>query len=190
MTENNEFLPLGYEVPSSADGYMKFEQGDNRFRILCSPILGWEYWVTDSEGKRKPLRKRMEQPFSTLEVEEPESIKHFWAMVVYNYNTEKIQILEITQKGIQKILRALAKDKDWGTPVQTYDIVVNKTGEKLETKYEVLPKPIKKIDPGIVAAYEALNINLHALYDGADPFADVEDKETEDIVEDAVRAGL
>ena len=50
------FLPDGYEVPkSSGGGYMKFKQGANKFRILSSPVLGWEYWTESKEastGKR------------------------------------------------------------------------------------------------------------------------------------------
>lgn len=166
----NDFLPNEYEVPAKSGNYMKFEDGENRFRILSSPILGWEYWVDTEDGGRKPLRKRMETPFSTVEVDEPEKIKHFWAMSVYNYKEKKVQILEITQKSIQKILRALAKDEDWGSPKE-YDIVITKTGEKLDTEYQVTPKPAKKMDAGIIKAYEDMHIKLEALYDGADPFA-------------------
>lgn len=162
----NSFLPNDYEVPQSNGNYMKFEKGDNKFRILSTPIMGWESWED-----KKPIRRHMNNPFSTLEVEDPEQIKHFWAMVVYNYQAEKVQILEITQKGIQKTLKVLATDEDWGNPVQAYDIVVNKTGEKMETKYEVLPKPAKAMAKEILEAYEAMHINLSALYEGEDPFA-------------------
>lgn len=181
MTDDiNEFLDPSYEVPSKASGYMKWTEGANRFRILCSPILGWETWQDTTDGGRKPIRHRMDDPFSVNDVEDPKSIKHFWAMVVYNYAEEKIQILEITQKSIQKSIRALAKDADWGSPLG-YDIVVTRTGEKLTTEYEVQPKPAKKMDEGILQVFEDMHIHLEALYDGKDPFA-------EDIAEDAVKA--
>ena len=35
----------------------------------------------------------------------PTSIKHFWAFVVWNYNDNLIQILEITQATIQRGLK-------------------------------------------------------------------------------------
>lgn len=183
----DDFLPKDYEVPSSSDNYMKFIKGENRFRILSSPILGYEYWVGDGSS-RKPVRVPMNQPIKTNEVDDIDSIKHFWAMVVWNYEAEKIQILEITQKGIQKTLRALAKDPDWGSPVMNYDVVVTRNGDGMETKYEVLPKPAKKIDPGIVALYKDMQIDLNALYRGDDPF-NATDKE-EDILLDVVSAGL
>jgi len=173
-----------YEVPSSSDKYMKFQSGENKFRIMSSPITGWEIWVDTEDGGRKPVRHSMDKPFTQDEIDDPALIKHFWAMVVWNYKDEKVQILEVTQKSIQKTLRALSKDPDWGTPVQTYDLVVTKTGEKLETEYEVLPKPSKKMDEGIVKLYEDMNIKLEALYEGKDPFNSDLDK----LVEDTFKA--
>ena len=166
-----DFLPTDYEVPQRPGNYMKFADGENRFRILNSPILGWEAWEDTPEGGRKPIRRRMNKPFATDEVSDPEQIKHFWAMPVWNYRDERVQILEITQKGIQKSLRALAKDEDWGSP-KGYDLVVTKSGQKLETEYQVNPKPHKKLDSEITSMYEGMHINLEALYEGNDPFTE------------------
>ncbi len=165
-----DFLPETYEVPTASNGYMKFVKGENRFRIMSSPILGYEYWITTEDGGRKPVRTRLDEKIDISKVEDQDQVKHFWAMVVYNYNIEKIQILEITQKGIQKTLRALAKDKDWGSPVQTYDIVVTRNGDGMETKYEVLPKPAKTLPSAITELYKGTQINLEALFASKDPF--------------------
>ena len=51
-------LPENYEVPESAGNYMKFEEGENTFRIVSNVIVGWEYWIEDAEGNRKPIRVR------------------------------------------------------------------------------------------------------------------------------------
>lgn len=180
-----DFLPTDYKVPSSSDKYMKFVKGDNRFRILTSPILGYEIWKDDGD-KRVPIRTRMSVPFTTEQAPDPEDIKHFWAMVVYNYANKTVQILEITQKGIQKTLKALAQDEDWGSPVQKYDIVVTKAGDGMETKYEVLPKPATKMDDGIIELFNTMKINLNALYDGKDPYAEV----TEEVNNDEISTGM
>jgi len=164
------FLPENYEVPSSNDKYMKFQKGENRFRILSSPIIGYEWWE-EVNDKKTPKRIPLGVPIPVAEISDPESIKHFWAMGVYNYTNKKIQILEITQKGIQKTLRALAKDEDWGSPVLNYDIVVTKTGDGMETKYEVLPKPATKLLEGVQEAYKDMEIRLEALFEGKDPFS-------------------
>ena len=176
-----DFLPKGYEIPSSGNYYMKFdEQGEHRFRILSPPILGNEGWLD-----KKPVRKKMDESFEVSEVEDPSKIRHFWAMVVWNYKAGRIQILEITQKTILKALKTLADDPDWGNPVGNngYDIVVMKTGDGMDTEYQTNPKPKKKLDPDILKELKETKINLEALFTGADPFADSK-AATEELTEE------
>lgn len=164
-------LPDNYEVPQKAGNYMKFLDGENKFRFLTPAILGWETWQELDNGTRKPLRTPMDKPFDVSQVEEgdPRNIKHFWAFVVWNYKEEKVQILEITQKGIQKSLRALEKSKDWGS-LLNYDILVTKEGQKLETEYHVNPVPPKVLSKDIIEAFKQTDIKLEALFKGDDPF--------------------
>lgn len=163
------FLPDDYKVPSKADGYMKLQQGENRIRIMTQPILGWEWWVDDGE-RRAPRRVRQ---YQDIPASEAEHAKHFWAMIVYSYEAKQFQILELTQKSIQRTIQSLSRDEDWGEPTG-YDIVITKTGEKMETEYEVKPKPAKPLDEEIVQAFKKVSINLDALYEGSDPFATAE----------------
>lgn len=170
----SNFLPDDYEVPQKGGNYMKFKDGENRFRILTSPILGYEWWEQDGETRR-PVRVRMTDKI--VMTEESEKAKHFWAMPVYNYNENAIQILEITQATVQKAIKALAKDKDWGSPIN-YDLVVTRSGKELNTEYQVQPKPAKTLDKAIADKFAQTNIRLEALYEGEDPFAsevDVDD---------------
>ncbi len=183
-----EFLPKGYAIPDKGGSYCKFTKGDNRFRVLGSPIIGWEGWKTDPNGGKHPIRKHMTESFLPTEIDEPDDCKHFWAMPVYNYAAEAIQILEITQKGIQKSMKQLAADADWGNP-RDYDIVVVRSGDGMETSYEVMPKPKKTLDAGIKKAYEEMQINLEALFEGKDPFAAASEAQAAQIA-DEVDAGL
>jgi hypothetical protein len=190
MNTNNDFLPQGYAVPVKSSNYMKLQPGENRLRILCSPIIGWEWWEEGAEGSRRPVRIRLSDKIPAgVPMEGDNRVRHFWAMVVYNYQEEQIQILEVTQATIQRTLKGLAADADWGNP-KNYDIVINRVGEKLETKYEVLPKPARALDKGIVQAYEDMHINLAALFDGGDPFAEVASAAGAKLADDAVKAGL
>ncbi len=193
MTNKDDFLPKGYEVPSAASGYMKFAQGENKFRVLSKAIVGWEYWI-DQDGKRKPLRKRFDEPFTTEEIDgDLENVRHFIAFVVWNhkalFDKEKeewvgaVQILEITQKGIQRTLTGLNHSEDWGSPTG-YDIAVFRTGEGLETTYEVVPSPPKEMSKEIASAYRAISIDLEALYDGNDPFNSDKVKEMGELGEE------
>jgi hypothetical protein len=186
------FLPDNYK--EEVGNYHKFQSGDNNFRILSSAIVGNEYWKTtigeDGKEVRKPIRKHLNEtiPMSDIGVDkngEPEKIKRFWAFVIWNRDYDKIQIMEITQGGIQKALYALTKSPKWGD-IKGYDITVTKTGEKLNTEYSVMPNPKEDIDPGIVQLYKDMNINLDAMFSGDDPF--VSDKTSK--IADEVFEGL
>jgi hypothetical protein len=159
---NDDFLPTDYEVPSESN-YMRFQQGENRFRILSKPIIGWEDWKD-----KKPLRFQYNnKPKQAVDPTKP--IKHFWAMVVWDYAKNKVSILEITQKSILSIIQGLCKDPDWGNPTE-YDIKVKKTGSDMETKYETTPTPHKALAENIKTAFYGLKIDLNALFTGNDPF--------------------
>ena len=90
-------------------------------------------------------------------------------MPVWNYKAKRVQILEITQKGIQRTLRSLAKDEDWGSPLG-YNISVVRTGEGLQTEYETIPAPPSELSDEIKNAHAAMKINLEALFSGEDPY--------------------
>jgi hypothetical protein len=111
------FINKDYEIPQAPSKYMRFEEGKgeagkNIFRILGSfedgtAIMGYEFWKTviDENGKstRKPVRRKMDESIFPDELEindktgEIEMAKHFWAVPVYNYKANCIQILELTQ---------------------------------------------------------------------------------------------
>lgn len=160
------FLPDNYEAPKSPNSsYMKLQEGENRIRILTKPILGWEDWTMD----KKPLRFRYDnKPAKPIDAKKP--VKHFWAFVVWNYNEEQIQILQVSQATIRKSLEKLCNDTDWGAPY-FYDIKINKEGEGKETEYSVNPVPSKPLAPQIVEMFHEKPCYLEALYDNQDPFS-------------------
>ena len=77
-------------------------------------------------------------------------------MVVWNYDLRCIQVMQINQKSIQKAVKALADNVAWGTPLD-YDIVINKSGEGLETEYNVMPCPKTPVDDYIKESREWVN---------------------------------
>jgi len=164
MSNNNEFLPTEYEVPKGESSYLKFQTGENKFRILSKPIIGWEDWKDN-----KPIRFPMDKKPSTS-VDPKKPVKHFWAFVVWDYAGKRIAILEVTQKSVQNAIQALTKDADWGSPFD-YDIKVTKTGSNMETEYTVNPVPHKPVHPQITELYKKTPVNLQELFTGGDPFA-------------------
>ena len=173
----DKFLADDYKIPTTSN-YFRFQEGDNSFRVLSSAIVGWEYWSKDN----KPVRNK--ETWSTVpdDIKDDSDINHFWAFVVYNYNEERVQILELTQKGIMKYIRGLTKNKAWGDP-KGYDIVVNREGSGFDTKYTSTANPPTVVDKKIKDKYELMSINLEALYEGEDPFKSSED--TEEEIEDS-----
>lgn len=168
--EENFFPTDNYNIPKSPSNYMQFEDGKNKFRVLSSAIVGYEYWNTQN----KPIRSEQgwEEMPSDIRMEKngsPSKVKHFWAFVVYNYNDKRIQILEITQKGIMTTMKGYITEEAWGSP-KGYDFVVSKSGQGLDTEYAVIANPHTTIDPEIVKSYESKTIDLTALFEGLDPF--------------------
>ncbi len=159
-----DFIPFDYEEPTSKNNYFKFKDGENRIRILSKPAMGYEDWKDN-----KPIRFQMtEKPEAPIDEKKP--IRHFWAVIVWNYAEQEIQIMQITQASIRKRFIELAKDKDWGAPFD-YDIKITKTGEKFETKYSINPVPHKLVDPSIIKEFHEKRCNLDAIFLNDDPFS-------------------
>lgn len=173
-----------YDIPSTSN-YLKFEEGDNRFRILGAfsektAIQGLGYWKT-VEGKRQPVRlpKNADGSFPSVPVSELEINKfgdtdipkYFWAFPVWNYAEKKVQILEINQKTILKPIQSYIGNKKWGDP-RDYDIIVNQGKEGDKIVYTVTVDPKEKLESGIIDSFINMKINIQALFEGKDPFSD------------------
>lgn len=175
--QHDGFLPDDYEVPETAGLYMKFQTGANVFRILTTPILGYENWtVPPPSEKPKPVRWRMDGKRPDIALKEKKS-KHFWAMLVWNYQVGAVQLLEITQKTVIKEIKEMVGDKDWGDP-RNYDISVTRHGESLDTEYFIQPKPHKDLPEDAAKAVDLFmadhDIALERMFDGGDPVVERE----------------
>lgn len=165
-----DFLPTDYSMPESGGHYMKLQDGENKIRILSKPIVGWLDWK-DKKPYRFHMKNKPEKPL------DKNPIKHFWAFIVWNYNEQAIQILEITQQTIQTSIANLSKDEDWQSPFD-YDLKISKKGRDLETKYSVVPLPKKPVTDEIKQAALDKPCYLDALFSGGDPWL-VTDQQTE-----------
>jgi len=155
------FLPEGYQKPSANSKYLKFAEGDNKFRILSDSITGYLDWTED----KKPVRTKEQQ----RNINPLRNAKHFWAFVVWDYKDKEIKICEITQATIQNDIFNYHNDPNWGDP-KGYDLNVKRTGKDMDTKYSVIPTPPMPLHPEIKKIYEATEIDLNALFSGDDPF--------------------
>lgn len=152
-------------------------QGEVRIRTIGRGIQGWSTWV-EKEGMEKgvPMRfeKKPAEPPANRRLNkdgQPAAMKFFMAMPVWNYELGEIQILELTQKSLQKALLSYISDKkDWGNP-NDFDLKISRKGEGLKTEYDLKAVSKKPVAQEIVDAYEEAGVNIRALYDGEDPFA-------------------
>ena len=176
---------------SQVGNYMKFEEGENRIRILEKPITGYVYWE-DAEGNLVPKNEMAGKGGKPVRVKSWEGLtnaqrgamKGFAAMVVWNYKAEKVQILEVKQVGIMNALEALSLSKSWGD-ITTFDVVITKTRTGInptDVEYSVMPEPKEPVSKEIKEAYKEAHIDLEALYRGEDPFG-VEKTEPEGLEE-------
>lgn len=163
------FLPTNYTRIPSNSNYFKFKDGENNFRVLSPAVVGYAYWNTEN----KPVRSR--EAIRTIpndikfEDDGRFSIRHFWAFVVWNYDEQSLQILEVTQKRIMTALKALVESPKWGDPTN-YDITISRSGSGFDTEYIVQGNPPAPLDDKVASLYALANINLEALFDGGDPF--------------------
>lgn len=187
----NNFLPEGYKEPVT-DKFMKLKDGENTLRVLSSAVVGNLFWKTeinaDGAESRKPVRRRMNEPIFPDELGtdkwgNPESPKHFWAFAVYNVDADAIQIYEITQKCIQRSIKALVENKKWGDPKE-YNISITKSGDGLDTEYQIMAEPKEKLDDEVIKRYQEMNVNLDAMFEGKDPFAQEREESQEVDIEE------
>lgn len=161
----NDFLPKGYEVPKNTGDYLnKFPEGKTTFRILSPAITGYQYW----NKEKKPIRSPEPWDERPDDMQDGSQVRHFWAFIVWNYDAEKAQIMELTQKTIMGPIKEYWENKKWGDPTK-YDLVVSRTGKDLnDTEYTVIAEPHSTLDVDVKGILSG--INLKALYLGEDPF--------------------
>jgi len=137
-------LEATYSVPSNGESsFMKLVKGENRFRVLGKPVMGYLYWQDD----RTPVRIK-----TAAEAPAGEKPKHFWQIPVWS--SDAVKILDITQATIQKQLAELDRSREWGNLLE-YDVVVNRNGDGMDTTYMVTPCPKVPVTNDIQDAYKA-----------------------------------
>ena len=150
--------------------YTKLAEGSTKLRVVSDIIDGWEAW--SHQGDSNDVY-RQEVKFTPAELKElgvtDMKQKQFYAMIVWNYTTEKFEVWVVTQKGLKDTIYANYEDEDWGDPVE-YDMTVNRSGTDINTTYTLTPKPHSKFKGGDMELVK--KITLDNLYGGGDPFSE------------------
>lgn len=145
-------------------------EDERRLRFVGEGITGFCAWNTDN----KPVR------WEVKPAEVPENIKpdmngsrepkRFIAGVVWDYEEEDFRIVEVNQMTLIKAIAKYQADEDYGD-LSEYDVKItrDKKGEKVS--YTLLAAPPKPLKSEIAKKYDEIDVNLHALYEGKDPWA-------------------
>lgn len=159
---DQSFLPSDYVAPASG-GFSKIEQGDNPFRILSNPLLMWVRWENKVVTRFPYLVNGAVTEKPSVPSAEGNSVNFAWGLVVWNYKTSKVEVLELTAKAAQTAIEGYAKDANWGHPSK-YDIIVVKTGTgKLDTKYSLKVNPPAPVTDAIRIAMTETPVDLNQL---------------------------
>jgi len=179
-----DFMPENYEEPKTSSSGNWFKINDKtkdtetqRIRIMGSfnhphtAIMGWEAWVEDIDAetgqmKEIPIRKEntTENYDELEEADRDGKPSHFWAIQIYNYEVNEAQVWSIPQRTIQRQIRALADNPNWGDPIQ-YVIAITRTGLGLKTAYTLMAEPnIAPPADDIIMAMEEAKIDCREMF--------------------------
>ena len=152
-----QILSPDYVAPAGGDVYMKMAKAGApiKFVIVGTIVTGYSYW-TNAKDK---IRSR-EFPKATPDIQVEENgkvtrVSHFWAIPVYDCTTETVRMLEITQRGLQDQLAEIfgGNDYDLSDLSSPMAIKISAAGEKMLTKYTLMPVPSNA--PGMIPVLEA-----------------------------------
>jgi hypothetical protein len=174
----------------SGGGYLQLSKlpdgGSVRFALLSDePLEGYEVWG-QCAGQSKPFRFEQEPTPEDVTVELGDfearegrggpgtvDLKFFIAVPVYNYESGKVQVLQITQKSILKEIDQISQMEDY-EDLLAWDFTISKKGSGLTTEYTVRPVPRKKgsqehIDAAWLEA-KSEGFDISRLLTGQNPF--------------------
>lgn len=167
------FLPNDYQPPVKW-GYFKPNSKPSQVRILSSALIGYVDW-DKSWLTPKPIRTEKEMPPKNPG-DRNNQPKEFWLLKIWNHETKKVEVWEITQNTVKEAIRKLYQDTARWSPYD-YDIRVSKSGTtKEDTKYSVLPLPKNTLSDETRDIINKTHCNLEALLVGEDPFTYISDE--------------
>ena len=179
-------------APGAGGGYLnpsKIQSGSSvRFALLDdNPLEFYEVWGDATDGGVKPFRFSNDPTPDDIEAElgsdytrrlnrdgtAPEAVKFAIAVPVYNHDTSKVQILQLSQKSIIRELDSISQMEDYSNLLE-WDFVLVKEGNGLNTEYSLRAVPRKKnTEPTVQEAWkevQAGGFDISRLLSGTNPF--------------------
>jgi len=136
-----------------------------RIRIIGPGIVGWENWSEDNKPSRFTAQNKPRVAPNPLK-----PMFEFTALLIWNYDLQRIQIWQFKQKGIKKDLE---KMEEMRGDASSYDITITRFGDGKDTRYALKALPVSHMPNEALECLELEPVNLYALYVGKDPFVDM-----------------
>lgn len=182
----------GRKATETTNGYLNLSKIDPgapvRFCLLSDePVEFYEVWGESSDGKARPFRFPMEPTPDDIEAAFQgkytrrlnregtgfDPVKFSIALPVYNFTTEAVQVLALTQKSVIGELDRISQTEDYAD-LLAVDFTLSKSGSGLKTEYKLLPVPRKKgADAAIADAWSTVQqagFDLTRILTGGNPF--------------------
>lgn len=160
-------------------------------------IEGFSIWGRPPQGNRNPDLRAQQFRYADMptdeEVEElkaenpelefldfkgqPADPRPFYAFWVYDYETSRVRVWEVTQATLIKEIERQLGDEDVAADPTKYDFVITKSEDSGFTSYSLDLKPGRRVkeevNQEVEAAWDAVvegGADLNRLFIGADPF--------------------
>ena len=178
---------------SGSGGYLSLSKLENKSSVRIhllgdEPLDFYQTWIESPDGSQiKPLRFVDDPSPSEIEAElgdfvrrqnyektGPDPVTYSMAFFVWNYSTEEVQLLQLTQKGLIRELDQLLSMEDYQA-TEDWDFVISKdTSGPPSSWYSLRPAPIKKGSREVIDAKWAeaqdKGYNLQELLLNGNPF--------------------
>lgn len=166
-------IPKDTKIPQASQ-FAKLKDGRNIFRIMSDMVVGFEGWKDKKPFRHEGQDCLIKDDQVDLNQNGKPNINYFWAMAVWNYELNQIQVLQITQKTIMSTLYDYEENSNWGD-LKGYDIEIHKKKEGEKTTYNVIAIPPKELSDDIKQAYKESKVDLSKLFEGKYPMDDAPD---------------
>lgn len=171
-------FPQGFEITKKGQFFnpSKLAPGKYKIRPLTDWIAGNETWINDADGRPKPVRCQWSEHFPQHVLDmrriddegQPSPVKEFIACAVWNYQEETLQVFSCDKSSINLAIQQLENSEEWGD-TKSYDLIIEKTGAGMNTKYTVTPCKPKEAPVEAIASLEMLQPDMSALFRGEYP---------------------
>jgi len=158
----------------------KFDDGDNKFRILGEPAIYREYFGEDNKpvrSEKKPSEDEVKR--YCKEWKFGKQVSYVRALPAWDYKAKQTVVLSLKKQALTKALRNLVHNEEFGDPTK-YNITITKKWKDLETEYSLVGWQIRELDQEIKDARAKSPIDIWEMIVNWNPFVQVkEEKKSE-----------